>query len=91
MSSNILKELLCLLTLLTRLSSLKEGNLFLVFVHGYTLEKKVENEVAQFCPLRRQWHPIPVRLPGKSHGRRSLVGCHLWGCTESDMTEVTYQ
>ena len=28
---------------------------------------------------RRQWHPIPVRLPGKSHGRRSLVGCSPWG------------
>ena len=36
---------------------------------------------------RRQWHPTPVLLPGKSHGRRSLVGCHLWGRTESDMTE----
>ena len=76
---------------------------------------------------RRRWHPTPVLLPGKSHGRRSLVGCspwghtftfqfhalekemathssvlawripgtgdlvgcHLWGCTESDMTEAT--
>ena len=28
---------------------------------------------------RRQWHPTPVLLPGKSHGRRSLVGCSLWG------------
>ena len=33
---------------------------------------------------RRQWHPAPVLLPGKSHGRRSLVGCCLWGRTESD-------
>ena len=33
--------------------------------------------------------PTPVLLPGKSHGRRSLVGCRLWGCTESDMTEAT--
>ena len=24
------------------------------------------------------WHPTPVLLPGKSHGRRSLVGCRLW-------------
>ena len=38
---------------------------------------------------RRQWHPTPVLLPGKSHGRRSLVGCSPWGRTESDMTEVT--
>jgi len=38
---------------------------------------------------RRQWHPTPVFLPGKSHGWRSLVGCHPWGCYKSDMTEVT--
>ena len=30
---------------------------------------------------RRQWHPTPVLLPGKSHGRRSLVGCSPWGRT----------
>ena len=29
---------------------------------------------------RRQWHPAPVLLPGKSHGRRNLVGCSPWGC-----------
>ena len=33
------------------------------------------------------WHPTPVLLPGKSHGRRSLVGCSPWGRTESDTTE----
>ena len=37
--------------------------------------------------LRRQWHPTPVLLPGKSHGRRSLVGCSPWGREESDTTE----
>ena len=36
---------------------------------------------------RRQWHPTPVLLPGKSHGWRSLVGCGPWGRKESDMTE----
>ena len=36
---------------------------------------------------RRQWHPTPVLLPGKSHGQRSLVGCSPWGCEESDTTE----
>ena len=36
---------------------------------------------------RRQWHPTPVLLPGKSHGQRSLVGCSPWGHEESDMTE----
>ena len=36
---------------------------------------------------RRQWHPTPVLLPGKSHGQRSLVGCSPWGRWESDTTE----
>ena len=36
---------------------------------------------------RRQWHPTPVLLPGKSHGRRSLVGCSPWGRWELAMTE----
>ena len=35
---------------------------------------------------RRQWHPTPVLLPGKSHGRRSLGGHSPWGCEESDTT-----
>ena len=54
--------------------------------------KSTERELAkgfQLCRLkftlspsshqRRQWHPTPVLLPGKSHGRRSLVGCSPWG------------
>ena len=32
-----------------------------------------------FMHWRRQWHPTPVLLPGKSHGWRSLVGCSSWG------------
>ena len=36
---------------------------------------------------RRQWHPTPVLLPGKSHGQRSLVGCSPWGLEESDTTD----
>ena len=51
--------------------------------------------VAQLCPTlcnpmdcrRRQWHPTPVLLPGKSHGWRSQVGCSLWGRWGSDTTE----
>ena len=38
-------------------------------------------------PWRRKWQPTPVLLPGKSHGRRSLVGYSPWGCKELDMTE----
>ena len=37
----------------------------------------------------RKWQPTPVFLPGKSQGRWSLLGCRLWGRTESDTTEVT--
>ena len=37
----------------------------------------------------RRWQPTPVFLPGESQGRGSLVGCRLWGRTESDTTEVT--
>ena len=36
---------------------------------------------------RGQWQPTPVLLPGKFHGRRSLVGCSPWGHKGSDMTE----
>ena len=36
---------------------------------------------------RRQWHPTPVLLPGKSHGRRSLEACSPWGRWGSDVTE----
>ena len=47
------------------------------------------SELAHTCIhiQRRQWQPTPVLLPGKSHGRRSLVGCSPWGCEESDKTE----
>ena len=40
---------------------------------------------------RRKWQPTPVFLPGESQGWGSLVGCRLWGCTESDTTAATQQ
>ena len=40
---------------------------------------------------RRQWQPTPILLPEDSQGWGSLVGCHLWGRTESDTTEVIQQ
>ena len=42
-----------------------------------------------FMHWRRKWQPTPVFLPGESQGQGSLVGCRVWGLTESDMTEVT--
>jgi len=38
---------------------------------------------------RRKWQPTPVFLPGESQGQWSLMGCRLWGRTESDTTEAT--
>ena len=40
---------------------------------------------------RRKWQPTPVFLPRESQGQGSLVGCGLWGHTESDTTEATQQ
>ena len=42
-----------------------------------------------FMHCRRKWQPTPVFLPGESQGQQGLVGCHLWGHTESDTTEAT--
>ena len=42
-----------------------------------------------FMHWRRKWQPTPVFLPGESQGQGSLVGCRLWGHTESDTTEAT--
>ena len=42
-----------------------------------------------FMHWRRKWQPTPVFLPGESQGRWGLVGCCLWGGTESDTIEET--
>ena len=42
-----------------------------------------------FMHWRGEWQPTPVFLPGESQGWGRLVGCCLWGRTESDMTEAT--
>jgi len=39
-------------------------------------------------PPEGKWQPSPIFLPGESHGQRSLVGYHPWGCKKSDVTEV---
>ena len=62
-----------------------------VLMRWMNLEPIIQSEVSQKekykYHLLRQWHPTPVLLPGKSHGRRSLVGYSPWGCEESDTTE----
>ena len=42
-----------------------------------------------FMHGRRKWQPTPVFLPGQSQEQRSLVGCRLCGCTESDTSDTT--
>ena len=41
-------------------------------------------------PWRRTWQPIPVFLPGKLHGQRSLAGYSPWGRKQLDMTEYAH-
>ena len=50
---------------------------------------KWENIYKPFSRVSYYYKPTPVFLPGESRGQGSLVGCHLWGCTESDTTEAT--
>ena len=52
-------------------------------------ERKGEMGEVRCGDRRRQWHPTPVLLPGKSHGRRSLVGCSSWGRNELDTTSLS--
>ena len=59
-------------------------------VHGVTKSQtRLSDFTFTFMHWRRKWQPTPVFLPGESQGRGSLVGCRLWGCTESDTTEAT--
>ena len=53
------------------------------------LEETPETPPSSRVHWRRKWQPTPVFLPGESQGQRSLVGCRLRGCTESDTTEAT--
>ena len=65
----------------------------LCFTKKVTFFKKCQmyqaTKVVFRIPIKQclQWQSTPVLLPGKSHGRRSLVGFSPWGCKESDMTE----
>ena len=49
-----------------------------------------ENYIYELLYIQKR-QPTPVFLLGESQGRGSLVGCRLWGHTESDTTEVTWQ
>ena len=61
-------------------------------VHGVAEGRtRLSDFTFTFMHWRRKWQPTPVFLPGEPQGWGSLVGCHLWGHTESDTTEVTQQ
>ena len=51
--------------------------------------KKMFKLLHNYTHLTQKRQPTPVFLSGESQGWRSLVGCHLWGRTELDMTEAT--
>ena len=65
-----------------------DGGAWKAAVHGVA-ESQARLGDFTFTFRRRKWQPTPVFLPGESQGRGSLVGCRLWGHTESDMTEAT--
>ena len=61
-------------------------------IHGITKSQTLLSDFTFTFYLvhwRRKWQPTPVFLPGESQEQGSLVGCHLWGRTELDTTEVT--
>ena len=65
-----------------------EGGAWKAAVHGVAEGWTRLNDFT-FTHWRRKRQPTPLFLPGESQGRGSLVGCCLWGYTESDMTKVT--
>ena len=73
------------LSLLNLLLNLEMGTIIIVILRMRKLRHQMT--LVDFHSWRRKWHPTPVFLPGKSHGRRSLVGYSPWGCKELDTTE----
>jgi len=68
------------------------GGAWLAAVHGVAkTQTRLREFTFTFCfhEMEKEMAITPVLLPGESQGRRSLLGCHLWGHTESEMTEVT--
>ena len=57
-------------------------------VHGVAKSRTWLSDFT-FTHWRRKWQHTPVFLPGESQGWGNLVGCCLWGRTESDTTEAT--
>ena len=72
------------------LENLMEGGAWKASVHGVAEgQTRLSNFTFTFMHWGRKWQPTPAFLPGESQGWGSLVGCRLWGRTESVATEVT--
>ena len=67
----------------------KPGRLQSMGLRGVRHDWATSLSLFSFMHWRRKWQPTPVFLPGESQGWWSLVGCRLWGRTESDTTKVT--
>ena len=65
-----------------------DGGSWWAAVHGISKSRTWLRDFT-FMHWRRKWQPTPVFLSGESQGQGSLVGCRLWGRTESDTTEAT--
>ena len=69
-----------------------DGEAWWAAVHGVAKSRTRLSDFTFMFPVmhwRRKWQPTPVFLPGESQGRGSLVGCRIWGRTESDTTGAT--
>ena len=74
------------------LENSRDGGAWWAAVHGVAKSQtRLSDFTFTFMHWRRKWQPTPVFLPGESQGWRGLVGCRLWGRTESDTTEATQQ
>ena len=67
-----------------------DGGAWWATVHGVA-KSWTRLSLFTFMHWRRKWQPTPMFLPRESQGQGSLVGCRLWGRTESDTTEATQQ
>ena len=69
-----------------------DGAAWWAAVHGVAKSRRQLSNFTftfHFPALEKAMQPTPVFLPGESQGQGSLVGCRLWGRTESDTTEAT--
>ena len=81
--NSVLVYLNCVLVIVLSFLLLLQFLILLMMPRGKCIKQSINKEG------RRQWHPTPVLLPRKSHGRRSLVGCSPWGREELDTASLS--